>query len=107
MDELFYTYILTNKNHTVLYIGVTNDLKRRLKQHKQKSNKGFSGKYNVEKLVYFESSRYVENAIKREKQLKKWNRAWKENLINEMNPDWNDLSWMLDEWGFRRVHNWN
>ena len=97
MDELFYAYILTNKNHTVLYIGVTNDLKRRLKQHKQKSNKGFSGKYNVEKLVYFESSPYVENAIKREKQLKKWNRTWKENLINEMNPDWNDLSWMLDE----------
>jgi len=97
MDELFYTYILTNKNHTVLYIGVTNDLKRSLKQQKQKSNKGFTGKYNVEKLVYFESSRYVENAIKREKQLKKWNRAWKENLINEMNPDWNDLSWMLNE----------
>lgn len=97
MEELFYTYILTNKNHTVLYIGVTNDLKRRLKQHKQKSNKGFTGKYNVEKLVYFESSPYVENAIKREKQLKKWNRSWKENLINEMNPEWNDLSWMLDE----------
>ncbi|HAX15975.1 MAG TPA: endonuclease [Leeuwenhoekiella sp.] len=97
MQELFYIYILTNKNHTVLYIGVTSDLKRRLKQHKQKSNKGFTGKYNVEKLVYFESSPYVENAIKREKQLKKWNRAWKENLINEMNPDWNDLSWMLNE----------
>ncbi|EAQ47973.1 MULTISPECIES: GIY-YIG nuclease family protein [Leeuwenhoekiella] len=97
MEELFYIYILTNKNHTVLYIGVTSDLKRRLKQHKQKSNKGFTRKYNVEKLLYFESSPYVENAIKREKQLKKWNRAWKENLINEMNPDWNDLSWMLDE----------
>ena len=97
MEELFYIYILTNKNHTVLYIGVTSDLKRRLKQHKQKSNKGFTGKYNVEKLLYFESSPSVENAIKREKQLKKWNRAWKENLINEMNPDWNDLSWMLNE----------
>ena len=94
MEELFYIYILTNKNHTVLYIGVTSDLKRRLKQHKQKSNKGFTGKYNVEKLLYFESSPYVENAIKREKQLKKWNRAWKENLINEMNPDLNDLSWI-------------
>tara|TARA_Y100000034_G_scaffold50414_1_gene62119 strand:+ start:300 stop:584 length:285 start_codon:yes stop_codon:yes gene_type:complete len=94
MEELFYIYILTNKNHTVLYIGVTSDLKRRLKQHKQKSNKGFTRKYNVEKLLYFESSPYVENAIKREKQLKKWNRAWKENLINEMNPDWNDLSWI-------------
>ena len=97
MEELFYIYILTNKNHTVLYIGVTSDLKRRLKQHKQKSNKGFTRKYNVEKLLYFESSPSVENAIKREKQLKKWNRAWKENLINEMNPDWNDLSWMLNE----------
>ena len=97
MEELFYIYILTNKNHIVLYIGVTSDLKRILKQHKQKSNKGFTRKYNVEKLLYFESSPYVENAIKREKQLKKWNRAWKENLINEMNPDWNDLSWMLDE----------
>lgn len=96
MQELFYTYILTNKNHRVLYVGVTNDLKRRLKQHKQKSNKGFTGKYNVEKLIYFESTPYVENAIKREKQLKKWKREWKENLINEINPDWKDLSWMLD-----------
>ncbi len=96
MEELFYTYILTNKNHTVLYIGVTANLKKRLKQHKQKSNKGFTGKYNIEKLVYFESTPYVINAITREKQLKKWNREWKENLIREMNPDWNDLSWMLD-----------
>ena len=96
MQELFYTYILTNKNHRVLYVGVTNDLKRRLKQHKQKSNKGFTGKYNGEKLIYFESTPYVENAIKREKQLKKWKREWKENLINEINPDWKDLSWMLD-----------
>ncbi|PHQ28227.1 GIY-YIG nuclease family protein [Leeuwenhoekiella nanhaiensis] len=96
MEELFYTYILTNKNHTVLYIGVTADLKKRLRQHTQKSNKGFTGKYNVEKLVYFESTPYVNNAIHREKQLKKWNREWKENLISDMNPDWNDLSWMLE-----------
>ncbi|RXG12950.1 putative endonuclease [Leeuwenhoekiella aestuarii] len=95
MEELFYTYILTNRNHTVLYIGVTSDLRKRLKQHTQKSNEGFTGKYNVEKLIYFESTPYVENAIKREKQLKKWNPAWKENLINEMNPDWKDLSWMV------------
>ena len=71
MEELFYTYILTNKNHTVLYIGVTNHLKRRVKQHKQKSNKGFTGRYNVDKLIYFESTTYVNNAIAREKQLKK------------------------------------
>lgn len=71
MEELFYTYILTNKNHTVLYIGVTNNLKRRVKQHKQKSNKGFTGRYNVDKLIYFESTHYVNNAIAREKQLKK------------------------------------
>ena len=96
MEELFYTYILTNKNHTVLYIGVTNNLKRRIKQHKQKSNKGFTGRYNVDKLVYFESTPYVNNAIKREKQLKKWNREGKENLIHEIKPDWNDLSWMLE-----------
>ena len=97
MEELFYTYMLTNKNHTVLYIGVTNNLKRRLQQHKKKSNKGFTSRYNVEKLVYFETSPYVNNAIKREKQLKKWNREWKENLIQDMNPDWEDLSWMLGD----------
>ena len=96
MEELFYTYILTNRNHTVLYIGVTANLKRRLKQHKQKSNTGFTGKYNLDKLIYFESTPYVNNAIKREKQLKKWNREWKENLINEINPDWNDLGWMVE-----------
>ncbi len=94
-EELFYTYILTNKNHSVLYVGFSNNLKRRLQQHKNKSSKGFTSRYNVDKLVYFETTGYVNNAIKREKQIKKWNRQWKENLINDMNPDWNDLSWML------------
>ena len=94
-EELFYTYILTNKNHSVLYVGFSNNLKRRLQQHKNKSSKGFTSRYNVDKLVYFETTRYVNNAIKREKQIKKWNREWKENLINDINPDWNDLSWML------------
>jgi putative endonuclease len=93
----YYTYILTNKNHTVLYVGVTNNLKSRLKQHKSKSNKGFTQKYNVHKLVWFESSSYVVNSIKREKQIKKWNRKWKENLINDMNPNWDDLEWMLED----------
>ncbi len=95
-NELFYTYILTNKTHTVLYIGVTSNLKRRLKEHAYPSSKGFASKYKTTKLVYFESTNYVVNAIKREKQLKKWNRQWKENLINDKNPEWNDLRWMLD-----------
>ncbi|ANH60349.1 GIY-YIG nuclease family protein [Dokdonia donghaensis] len=91
----FYTYIITNKNNTVLYLGFTDNLKRRINQYKSKSSKGFSGKYNTEKLVWFEVTQYVENAIKREKQIKKWNREWKENLINDMNPKWEDLYWML------------
>jgi len=95
-ETLFYNYILTNKNHTVLYNGVSNNLKRRLQQHRNKSSKNsFTARYNVDKLVYFESTIYVNNALKREKQIKKWNRQWKENLINDLNPDWNDLSWML------------
>jgi putative endonuclease len=92
---LFYTYIVTNKPHTVLYIGFTDNLKRRLKQHNSPSAKGFTGKYNTTKLVWFETTSYVNNAIKREKQIKNWNRMWKENLIKDMNPNWDDLSWML------------
>jgi putative endonuclease len=95
--QKYYVYILTNKNNTVLYIGITNNILNRLKGHKAKSNKGFTGKYNVHKLVYFEATPYVTKAIKREKQLKKWNRQWKINLINDINPDWKDLSWMFDE----------
>ncbi|MFC7356817.1 GIY-YIG nuclease family protein [Jejudonia soesokkakensis] len=95
-DQLYYIYILTNKNHSVLYIGITHNLKKRLKQHKYPSSKGFAKKYNTTILVYFESTQYVKNAIRREKQLKKWNREWKENLINDLNPDWKDLAWMLD-----------
>ncbi len=91
----YYVYILTNKNHSVLYVGFTNNLKRRLKEHRLKSNSGFTGRYNVHKLIWFETSSYVINSIKREKQLKKWNRKWKENLVNDMNPDWKDLTWML------------
>ncbi len=95
MEQLFYTYILTNTNKTVLYIGFTNNLKRRLKEHSYKSNNGFTKRYNTNILVWFETSHYVNNAIKREKQIKKWNREWKEHLINDMNPKWQDISWML------------
>jgi len=90
--DIHYIYILTNKNHTVLYVGRSKQLKIRLKQHKNNSLKIFTGKYNVDKLVYFETTKYVNNSIKREQQIKKWNRTWKINLINGLNPDWKDLS---------------
>ncbi|MFS4494145.1 GIY-YIG nuclease family protein [Maribacter sp. 2308TA10-17] len=93
----YYIYIVTNKNHTVLYVGMTNNLKLRLEQHQSKNNKGFTKKYSTYKLVYFEKTQYVNNAIKREKLIKGWRRQWKENLINDMNPDWEDLSWMLGD----------
>jgi len=90
--DIHHVYILTNKNHTTLYVGRSKQLKVRLKQHKNNSSKTFTGKYNVNKLVYFESSKYVNNSIKRERQIKKWNREWKINLVNSLNPDWKDLS---------------
>lgn len=91
-EPRFYVYILTNKHNNVLYVGFTNNLKRRLKEHINRINPGFTKRYNVNKLIYFESTPYVNNAIKREKQIKKWSRQWKINLINDMNPDWEGLS---------------
>ncbi len=87
----FYVYILANRIGGTLYIGVTNDLIRRVAEHKLKLVKGFTKKYSVGMLVYFEQFEDVENAIKREKQLKKYNRAWKVRLIEELNPNWDDL----------------
>ena len=85
-------YILTNTHHTVLYIGVTADLFTRIPEHKNKIYPGsFTSKYNCHKLVYYETFGRIEDAIVREKQLKKWNRAWKEQLIAKMNPEWKDL----------------
>jgi putative endonuclease len=75
----------------VLYIGVTNNLERRIYEHKHKLIPGFTEKYNVSKLIYYEHFDHINDAIRREKQLKKWNRKWKEELINKKNPDWNDL----------------
>ena len=88
----YYIYILASQKNGTLYIGVTNDLERRVLEHKQKRNEGFSSRYNVNMLVYFESFQYINDAILREKRLKKWNRQWKINLIEEENNDWNDLS---------------
>ncbi|MBU0612897.1 GIY-YIG nuclease family protein [Patescibacteria group bacterium] len=87
----FYIYILTNKTNKVLYIGVTNDLIRRIYEHRNNLLKGFTQKYNVHKLVYYEATGNVLEAISREKSMKRWKRVWKEKLINKMNPDWDDL----------------
>ncbi|MCQ2576990.1 MAG: GIY-YIG nuclease family protein [Treponema sp.] len=89
---MYYTYILSNWNNTVLYVGVTNDIKRRLYEHKNHLVEGFTDKYNVTKLVYFETTDNVKTAIEREKQLKKWSRVKKMNLIKSTNPDFKELS---------------
>ena len=87
----FYVYILASRIGGTLYIGVTNDFIRRIAEHRLKLAKGFTKKYEVSNLVYFEQFDDAENTIKREKQLKKWNRAWKIRLIEELNPNWDDL----------------
>lgn len=88
----YYLYILTNKKNGTLYIGVTNNLERRIFEHKNKLIEGFSKRYNLTELVYFETHQYVSDAIKREKNMKKWKRQWKINLIEEENPMWTDLA---------------
>ena len=87
-----YVYILTNYEDTTLYIGVTSDLPKRIYEHKNKLLKGFSSKYNLKKLVYYEIFDSIEDAIQREKKLKNWHREWKINLIKGMNPEFKDLS---------------
>ena len=87
----YYVYILTNKTNSVLYIGVTNSLSHRLAQHKESGENHFSARYNTHKLVYFEPFAGVENAISREKQLKRWTRDKKILLIQSKNPNWEDL----------------
>ncbi|MDD6152564.1 MAG: GIY-YIG nuclease family protein [Elusimicrobia bacterium] len=86
-----YIYILTNPTNKVLYIGVTNNLVRRIYEHKQKMLEGFSSRYNLTKLVYYEQFDDIAKAIAREKVLKEWRRSWKECLINKLNPAWRDL----------------
>jgi putative endonuclease len=90
-ERSFWVYILANKIGGTLYIGVTSDLVRRVYEHREKTADGFTKKYDVDKLVYFEQFDDAENAIRREKRLKAWNRAWKIRLIEESNPNWIDL----------------
>ncbi|HBA39909.1 MAG TPA: endonuclease [Deltaproteobacteria bacterium] len=87
----YYVYIMTNKSRT-LYTGVTNDLERRVYEHKQKLVPGFTAKYNITRLVYFEVTQDVQAAITREKQIKGWLRSKKIALIESVNPEWKDLS---------------
>ena len=87
----YYVYILSNQMNSVLYIGVSNDLIRRMYEHKNKLVNGFSKRYNLNKLLYFKKTDNVEVAIQREKQLKNWHRQWKLNLIKENNPEFKDL----------------
>jgi putative endonuclease len=90
-NNYYYVYILTNNNNRVLYTGVTNDLKRRVYEHKEGLVKGFTKKYNVSKLIYYEVSEDIYSAISREKQIKAGSRKKKIELINSMNEEWRDL----------------
>lgn len=91
----YYVYLLTNWNNKVMYVGITNDLERRLHEHKKKAVRGFTSRYNVKKLVYFEHMTDVRDAIAREKEIKKWRREKKNRLVVSLNPAWKDLS---SEW---------
>ncbi len=92
MRKQYFVYIITNKRNTVLYIGVTGNLERRIYEHKKKLIDGFSKKYNLTKLVHFEEGDDISFAIEREKELKGWLRKKKDALINEENPKWEDLA---------------
>ena len=88
---MYYVYILTSYSNKVMYIGMTNDLKRRITEHKNEQIDGFTKQYHVKKLVYFEEYSNPNEAIKREKELKGWRREKKNNLVETMNPEWKDL----------------
>jgi putative endonuclease len=88
----FYVYILANRRHGVLYVGVTNNLVNRTSQHQQKLLPGFTSTYGVTRLVYFEEFSSINEARARERSLKRWRRAWKFDLVDKFNPEWRDLA---------------
>jgi putative endonuclease len=92
MRDIFYVYILATRKDGPLYVGMTNDLHRRIFEHKSHAIRGFTWRYNVDRLVYWETFETPDAAIKREKQVKRWRRAWKVALIERENPDWRDLT---------------
>lgn len=93
----YYVYMLASRRHGTLYIGVTNDLPRRMSEHRSKAVPGFTAQYDVTRLVWYESYELIDEAIAREKALKKWRRDWKIRLIEEMNPEWEDLYLVLNQ----------
>ena len=91
MKDHFYVYLLTNKKEGRFYVGMTSDLPKRIWEHKSKIIDGFTKKYNLDQLVYYEVFDDADNAIRREKRLKRWNRDWKIQAVEELNPSWEDL----------------
>jgi putative endonuclease len=91
MNKQFYVYILTKKRNSTFYVGMISNLPKRVWEHKNEVADGFTKEHNIKMLVYYEVFDNSEEAIKREKRLKKWNRSWKMKVIEEMNPDWRDL----------------
>ena len=92
MEKDFYVYIAVKQHNNVMYVGVTNNLVRRMYQHREGKIEGFTKRYNINKLVYFEQTRDVLSAITREKEIKKWRREKKDRLVDSINPGWIDLS---------------
>ena len=92
VDKLFFVYILTNHRYGVLYIGLTNDLHRRMLQHRSKTVPGFTREHGVIRLVYFEEYASTTEARARERSVKRWHRAWKLKLVDDFNPEWRDLT---------------
>ncbi len=95
MIREYYVYIMASHKNGTLYIGVTNDLLRRVHQHKKGLIVGFTKRYGIKQLVYYETTPNIQSAIEKEKQLKKWKRAWKIKLIEDSNPEWTDLYYQL------------
>ena len=91
MQHRYWVYLMASRRNGTLYVGMTNDLPRRVYEHKEKLFSGFTARYDVNLLVWYEEHRYVGNAIQREKNIKHWPRAWKLKLIEDLNPEWNDL----------------
>lgn len=99
MSKKYYTYILTHERNHIFYVGVTNNIERRMSEHKVSTFGTHVGRYNIKKLVYFETHSDIRVAIRREKTIKKWKRSWKINIITEMNPEWINLSM---DWDFSK-----
>ena len=92
MSKTYFVYILSSKTRSTLYVGVTGNLSRRVQQHREGAVKGFTKRYRVHYLVYYEEHQRIDEAIAREKQIEKWRRAWKDELIESVNPKWLDLA---------------